>query len=435
MGIDQHGSADSPDYRPPEDPGSTYRLPEEIQAEQDATRGIIYIEGTGLVIFELERPQGEVWPVEVNNDEVYHSLNIFSDRTGLSLNNIKIMRNANRASFTARLPLDTCSQLIDQGYIDLFYTSDRGNGTECVDYLVHATNAKGHKRDDPARDAYNAQRAAEREEARARRMALLLTFNYNLGKDLLMLDSSSGIFNTIKQKILYTAEVVFGNHPNTAPQHMNLIDVKTDEGADAHAFRLYVVLNPNFYGKIAKLHASFDLSPLKHFWGIDQLINGRMPKLQLDRIAASQCCYRHNDPTSDSTTFNCPAAGNGTCNLRSQAISYFLTQEGSSSSDASVPFRGFAASKKRKREEKQQELKAAAEAQRANIRVKICKRWEDEGACRHLTFLGYRRCARDHPDEESRTRNIECCSSSARPKPKRCYLMDRCPYRNHNQSI
>ena len=347
------------------------------------------------------------------------------------------MKNTNpRASFTVRLPVETCKQLIDQGFIDLFYTSDRDDGTECVEYLVHATDAKGNKLDDPARDAHNAQRAAEREANRERRSALLLSFSYNLGKDLLMLDASSEIFNNIKQKILYTAGTVFGNHPDTVPQHMNLVDVKTNEGADAHAFRLYVVLNPNFYGKGAKeLHTCFDLSPLKHFWGIDQIINGRMSRWQLDKIAATQCCYRFADPTGDATTFNCPAAGVGACNLRGQAIKYYSTQGSASSSDASMPFEGFAAIKKRKREEKQRELKAAADAQRANIKVRVCKDWEDKGACRYLAFLGHRRCARDHPDEDARTRNIECCSSSARPNPKRCYLMDRCPYRGHNQSI
>ena len=73
--------------------------------------------------------------------------------------------------------------------------------------------------------------------------------------------------------------------------------------------------------------------------------------------------------------------------------------------------------------------------QRANVQVKVCKKWENEGSCRYLFFLGYQRCARDHPDEETRSRNIECCSSSARPNPKRCYLKDTCPYRGHNQSI
>ena len=69
--------------------------------------------------------------------------------------------------------------------------------------------------------------------------------------------------------------------------------MKTREGADAHALRLYVVLHDSFYGKDAKdLHANFDLSPLKYFWGINQFILGRMSSTQLNRISAKQCCYR-----------------------------------------------------------------------------------------------------------------------------------------------
>ena len=134
---------------------------------------------------------------------------------------------------------------------------------------MYALNDKGIKIEDPTRDA----RKAEREAARERRSSLLVTFHYNLGRDLLMLLATSPIFSTIKQNILSMAEKVFGNDPDTTPQHMNLIEVKTMEGADAHTLRLYVILNDNFYGKGAKeLHASFDLSPLKYFWGIDQLI-------------------------------------------------------------------------------------------------------------------------------------------------------------------
>ena len=50
----------------------------QIQAEHNAARGIIYVEGTERVIFELERPQGENWPTDINIDEVYHSLDVLS---------------------------------------------------------------------------------------------------------------------------------------------------------------------------------------------------------------------------------------------------------------------------------------------------------------------------------------------------------------------
>ena len=207
------------------------------------------------------------------------------------------------------------------------------------------------------------------------------------------------------------------------------VEVKTLEGADAHALRLYVVLNNSFYGKDAKdLHANFDLSPLKYFWGIDQLILGRMSSTVLNQISAKPCCYRFKDAPLDTdgkfTTYSCPAP-RGACNLKSQALKYFRGPNTS----FDTPFETFAEQRKRKREEKERELKAAAEVQRANVRVKVCKKWENEGSCRYLFFLGYQRCARDHPDEETRSRNIECCSSSARPNPKHCYLKDEYSWR------
>ena len=425
MGIDQHGTTS-----PPANMESGYRLTEEIQAEHDAARGILYAEGTKIIIIELERPEDNMYPLDFTLDEVIHSLNIFSDRTGLPLDNAKVMPNR-RASFSARLPIETCDRLEEQGFIDLHYTSDRSeNGIECLEFQVYATNGKGIKTEDPVRDARKAEREADRE----RRNALLVTLHFNLGRDLLMLLATSPIFGTIKQNILSTAEKVFGNDPNTRPQHMNLIEVKTMEGADAHALRLYVVLNDSFYGKDAKdLHATFDLSPLKYFWGIDQLIFGRMSSTQLNQISAKPCCYRFKEAPRDLdgklTTYSCPAP-DGACDLKSQALKYFR-----SNTAFDTPFETFAEQRKRKREEKARELKAAAEVQRANVQVKVCKKWENEGSCRYLFFLGYQRCARDHPDEETRSRNIECCSSSARPNPKRCYLKDTCPYRGHNQNI
>ena len=423
MGIDQHGTTS-----PPASTEAGYRLAEEIQAEHDATRGIHYAEGTKSIIIELERPEGNMWPLDFTLDEVSHSFDIFSDRTGFPLDNAKFMQNARRASFSARLPIETCDRLTEQGYIDLHYTSDRSdNGIDCVEFQVYALNDKGIKIEDPTRDA----RKAEREAARERRSSLLVTFHYNLGRDLLMLLATSPIFSTIKQNILSTAEKVFGNDPNTIPQHMNLIEVKTREGADAHALRLYVILHDSFYGKDAKdLHANFDLSPLKYFWGINQLILGRMSSAQLNQISAKPCCYRFKeaplDPDGKLTTYSCPAP-NGACDMMSRALKYFRAFD--------TPSETFAEQRKRKRKEDERELKAAAEIQRAKVQVKVCKKWENEGSCRYLFFLGYQRCARDHPDEETRSRNIECCSSSARPNPKRCYLMDRCPYRGHNQNI
>ena len=50
--------------------------------------------------------------------------------------------------------------------------------------------------------------------------------------------------------------------------------------------------------------------------------------------------------------------------------------------------------------------------QRAIVQVKVCKKWENEGSCRYLFFLGYQRCARDHPDEETPARGT---SNAARP--------------------
>ena len=207
MGIDQHGTTS-----PPASMEAGYRLAEEIQAEHDAARGIHYAEGTKLIIIELERPEGDMWPLDFSLDEVSHSFDIFSDRTGFPLDNAKFMQNARRASFSARLPIETCDRLTEQGYIDLHYTSDRSeNGIECVEFQVYALNDKGIKIEDPTRDA----RKAEREAARERRNSLLVTFHFNLGRDLLMLLATSPIFSTIKQNILSTAEKVFGNDPNT----------------------------------------------------------------------------------------------------------------------------------------------------------------------------------------------------------------------------
>ena len=36
------------------------------------------------------------------------------------------MQNARRASFSARLPIETCDRLTEQGYIDLHYTPGGG---------------------------------------------------------------------------------------------------------------------------------------------------------------------------------------------------------------------------------------------------------------------------------------------------------------------
>ena len=246
-----------------------------------------------------------------------------------------------------------------------------------------------------------------------------------------MLDASSGIFNNIKEKILYRTHGRdrLGNHPDTAPQHMNLVDVR----AGSHAFRPYVVLNNNFYGKEAQRSctpASTSHLPLKHFWGIEQIRQrAYVSKWQLDKIAAAQCCYtcyRFAYPTGDGRCDDhlyCPAAGVGACNLRGQAINLVLLlhpQGSVSSSDASIPFESFAESKKRKREDTQRELNEAAEAQRANIKVKVQELyWETRisNAARRPHALS---------------------------NPKRCYLMDsqmslpryyRVTYRGHNQSI
>ena len=123
------------------------------------------------------------------------------------------MQNARRASFSARPPIETCDRLKEQGFIDLHYTSDRSdNGIECVEFQVYETDGKGVKLEDPVRDA----RKAEREAARARRNSLLITFHFNLGRDLLMLLATSPIFDTIKQNIPTTR--VYSLHAaNTAP--------------------------------------------------------------------------------------------------------------------------------------------------------------------------------------------------------------------------
>ena len=148
MGIDQHGTTS-----PPASTEAGYRLAEEIQAEHDATRGIHYAEGTKSIIIELERPKDNMWPLDLSLDELRHSIDIFADRTGLPLDNAKFMQNARRASFTARLPIETCDRLNEQGFIDLHYTSDRGdNGIECLEFQVYATEGKGIKIEDPVRE-------------------------------------------------------------------------------------------------------------------------------------------------------------------------------------------------------------------------------------------------------------------------------------------
>lgn len=173
--------------------------------------------------------------------------------------------------------------------------------------------------------------------------------------------------------------------------------------------------------------------------GAFEIIVGRMPNNLLSRLQAKQCCFRPVEIISDDdgsgTTFGCPAGKSGACDLRRDAIRKMQADSRGGPSDAQKPFEPHSERRKREKEENHERRRAAAEAQINSVQVRVCKRWESDGDCRHLHYLGFQPCMKAHPDEETRTPEIECCSSSARPRPKRCLLMEKCPYRGHNPAI
>ena len=65
----------------------------------------------------------------------------------------------------------------------------------------------------------------------------------------------------------------------------------------------------------------------------------------------------------------------------------------------------------------------------------ICKKLM-QGQCRHLSFLGFKKCTRYHSDDEQQlASSTECSSSIHRDTPTRCYFFagsnNQCPYLNH----
>ena len=158
-----------------------------------------------------------------------------------------------------------------------------------------------------------------------------------------------------------------------------------------------------------------------------------MPKRITTKHELKQCCFRYNPELTEERVANACPSHEGACRFGKVALDRMIAGRGSSSNEAST-FETFADARKRKRDDKQTQIKDANAAHRSTLARKECSRWL-LGECRYLLFAGNSRCLRGaHPDEADRTPKILCCSAAARPKPKKCFFTpEACQYEGHRE--
>ena len=445
MGTDQRGSAFAAE------PGveEGFKKAEDLLRERDLARGIHRDVGSAICIeFVLNSYNAEIgnsasnsvpsstvkWPLDPNLDEVRGSIEIACKHANLSMDKMRVMKNQRRHSFTVFLPNETCEALVDAITMDIYYGPDRSQEQD-VEYHTYSTDERGNKIDS-TRDT---GREAQLESERLRRKELMIILHYSLPKDLLGAKADSPIFDKIKAEILSRIEHVFGDDPNTKPQHVNLIEAKTEEGASAHGYTGFIVLNDDYYDKPASVLHNLDLSLLKYIpSGNGSLVYARMPNRALELWENKQCCFRHDSMQigDDTPRYECPSEG-GTCQLRKQTLEAMMAELRASSTHSPMEpeHESLGAKRKRLKIEGQQLKQHAAAAHRATIQPKTCRNWE-EGNCRRIESIGFQKCTKAHPDEANQTRKIECCSSAARPEPTKCrFARGTCPYNGHRETI
>lgn len=436
MGIDQRGSGLTSDAGWEQG----YRTADEILRDRDLERGIHREEGNMICIEYPVYGQTHNLPLDPSEDEIRGSIEIACKQADLSIKGIKVMKNERRQSFSVLLPTETCDFLVRERVIDIYYAPDRHQ--DDVEYQIYATDDRGNKirdNNNQAHDANRADRDAQRELDRQRRKELMLTIHYSCPRDLLFAKDDSPIFGRIKTDIIARIERVFGADPDKPPQHVNLLDAKTEEGMNAYGFTAFIVLHNDFHTKPELLHNTYDLSPLKYLSsGTGSLVTSRMPKRILDKWEIKQCCYRHNPMELGDVQpkYECPT-DEGTCQLRTQTLALIMAKMRADPNRTPMEQQGESLSEQRKRQkiESQMQKQQAAAAHRATIQPKTCRRWE-QGLCRNVGFIGCSKCTKSHPDEASQTQQIECCSSAARPEPKQCFFANgKCPYNGHRETI